>query len=127
MNIFFTIFMVMFVLVVGLILFGFVRGIAVWLGNNRQPIRSDSGRVVSKRTDTSGTVGGNNMGGMVSTSYYATFELLSGERKEFRVGGSEYGQLSEGDEGTLTHQGTRYKGFDRGGSRSTVPGRRASA
>ena len=55
----------------------------------------------------------NNPSGSVSTSYYATYQLDSGERLEFSVGGREYGMLAEGDQGTLTYQGTRYKGFER--------------
>ena len=70
--------------------------------------------VVSKRTDTSGT--GSSMDsdlGRVSTLYYVTFEVDGGERKEFGLSGREYGLLAEGDAGTLTFQGTRYKGFAR--------------
>jgi Protein of unknown function (DUF2500) len=48
-----------------------------------------------------------------ATSYYVTFELRGGERLEFQMLGAQYGQLAEGDRGRLTHQGTRYKGFDR--------------
>ena len=116
MDAFFAIFAVMFVLIFCVFLFSIVRGIGEWANNNRQPVLSENGRVVSKRVFTNGTAGGNNAGGMVTTSYFTTFELPSGERKEFQVAGREYGQLSEGDNGTLTHQGTRYLGFQRGGA-----------
>ena len=48
-----------------------------------------------------------------STSYYATFEVESGDRMEFHLSGSEYGMLAEGDMGKLRFQGTRYLGFER--------------
>ena len=48
-----------------------------------------------------------------STDYYVTFQVESGDRMEFAVSGSEYGMLAEGDQGTLTFQGTRYLSFER--------------
>lgn len=48
-----------------------------------------------------------------STTYYVTFEVESGDRLEFAISGSEYGQLVEGDQGKLSFQGTRYQGFAR--------------
>lgn len=104
---------VVFVLVIVGIIFAIVKGIRLWTWNNGQPVESRSGRVVSKRTDTSGTGSMNGSGGSVKTWYYVTFEEDSGERKEFGLSGHEYGLLAEGDMGTLTFQGTRYKGFVR--------------
>ena len=46
-----------------------------------------------------------------TTYYYITFEVNSGDRMEFSVTGEQYGMLAEGDYGTLTFQGTRYKCF----------------
>lgn len=48
-----------------------------------------------------------------STSYYATFEVESGDRMELQLSGQEYGQLAEGDTGVLSFQGTRFLSFDR--------------
>ena len=48
-----------------------------------------------------------------ATSYYATFQVESGDRIEFLVSGTEYGMLAEGDSGKLTFQGTRYLNFQR--------------
>ena len=56
--------------------------------------------------------------GHISTSYYVTFQVESGDRMEFAVTGAEYGLLIEGDQGALTFQGTRYLGFQR--SRDTL-------
>ena len=50
---------------------------------------------------------------MDDTSYYATFQVQSGDRMEFRVKGKEYGLLREGDRGELVFQGTRYHSFTR--------------
>ena len=44
----------------------------------------------------------------ISTTYYVTFQVESGDRMEMSVSGSEYGTLAEGDKGTLTFQGTRF-------------------
>ena len=50
---------------------------------------------------------------MASTTYYATFQVESGDRMELRLSGAEYGMLAEGDRGRLTFQGTRYLSFER--------------
>ena len=47
------------------------------------------------------------------TTYYATFQVESGDRMELEVDGSDYGMLVEGDMGKLMFQGTRYLGFER--------------
>jgi hypothetical protein len=48
-----------------------------------------------------------------NTTYYAAFEVESGDRMEFRISGPQYGKLREGDTGTLSFQGTRFLSFDR--------------
>ena len=54
-----------------------------------------------------------NMNYSSSTTYFATFEVESGDRMELKVSDKEYGMLAEGDIGKLTFQGTRYKSFER--------------
>ena len=98
-----------FLLVFGIIAWQLARGFAEWSRNNAMPVESVPAAVVAKRTDTSGRMSG----GRVWTTYYVTFELEDGERREFWVDGEEFGVLVEGDRGPLTHQGTRYKGFER--------------
>jgi hypothetical protein len=88
------------------------RGVAEWVRNNTMPVESVPARVVAKRADTWGS-GGSHARGRVRTSYFATFELKSGERMDFHLYGRDYGLLVEGDEGVLTYQGTRYHGFGR--------------
>lgn len=46
-------------------------------------------------------------------SYYATFEVNSGDRMELEILESEYGLLFEGDKGILTFQGTEFISFVR--------------
>ncbi|CAH2716022.1 hypothetical protein BACCIP111895_03206 [Neobacillus rhizosphaerae] len=104
-----TIFPIFFILVVGIILFTIFRGIREWSSNNKQPRLNVDAVVVSKRTSISG--GGNDS--HASTSYHVTFQVESGDRMEFSVGGREYGQLAEGDIGELVFQGTRYHRFSR--------------
>jgi hypothetical protein len=63
-------------------------------------------RIISKRQHVWGSE-------RSRTSYYATFELESGERVEYNVPSSEIGYLVEGDVGMLTYQGTLFVAFSR--------------
>ncbi|WP_406694744.1 DUF2500 domain-containing protein [Singulisphaera sp. Ch08] len=101
-----------FVIILGSIAYKAVTGFAEWSHNNSLPIQSEPARVISKRTELHGR-GSSHSHGRVSTYHFATFELKSGERLEFSLSGREYGLLLEGDEGTLTYQGTRYHAFQR--------------
>ncbi len=65
--------------------------------------------VVTKRMGLTGS--GNSA---ATSNYYATFEFPDRSREEFTLRGPDYGLLAEGDEGTLTTQGTRFHGFQRG-------------
>jgi len=107
---FFIIFVILFASVFGLIIVMAVRGIIQWGKNNNSPKIPAEAKIVAKRLNVGG--GGIN-NSMSSTSYYATFEFSTGDRKEFRVPFGEYGLLAEGDAGILTFQGTRYISFER--------------
>jgi hypothetical protein len=108
-SVFPVIFIVMFVAILGVILFAVVKSVARSATNRNAPILSVDARVVGKREETGG-----GMGDMAAwTNYYATFEVASGDRMEFQVEGRECGLLAEGDEGKLTFQGTRYVSFQR--------------
>ncbi len=109
---------VVFILVFSMIIFVIVKGIGQWRYNNSQPILSVFARVTSKRTHSTSSIhngaGGTGMHhSQSSTSYYVTFEVESGDRMEFMVGGHEYGQLAENDLGKLHFQGTRFIDFTR--------------
>ncbi|MEW8973737.1 MAG: DUF2500 domain-containing protein [Tissierellaceae bacterium] len=108
-------FITIFIIVIGGILFTVISGIREWSSNNKQPILNVDAVIVSKRSNTSRHSHNNNGHHHTSTSttYYVTFEVQSGDRMEFRVSGKEYGMLAEGDKGNLIFQGTRYHEFDR--------------
>ncbi|MCL6446393.1 MAG: DUF2500 domain-containing protein [Alicyclobacillus sp.] len=110
-----TLFIIVFLIIIGTFIFRAVSGFATWQSNNRQPILTVCARVVAKRTQVHRNVTNNN--GQVfssnTTSYYVTFEVQSGDRMEFRVFGPDYGMMAEGDLGDLTFQGTRFHGFVR--------------
>lgn len=110
-----AIFPIFFLLVFGIIIFNVVRGVGEWNSNNKQPVLTVVAKLVTKRTNTSRHHHNHNnhMHSSTSTSYYATFEVESGDRVEFHISGKEYGMLVEGDIGKLTFQGTRYHGFER--------------
>jgi hypothetical protein len=113
--IFVLFFVAIFAIVLGSIVFKAVQGMNEWASNNAQPERSDEAEIVSKRTEVSGGQKS------TSTTYYATFELAGGERKELEVKGRDYGLFAEGDRGQLRHQGTRFLGFMRQLEREEAP------
>ena len=109
-NFFLLLIPVALVAVAGLFAFKIIQGIAGWLSNNAQPVRTVPALVITKRQHVSG--GGPDS--FASTSYYLTFETVAdGLRQEFHVGSADYSGLAEGDTGDLTYQGTRYQGFVR--------------
>jgi hypothetical protein len=75
--------------------------------NRASPLLSRHVRVVTKRQHVSGSRSG------TRTRYYVTFEFTDGSREELSVTGGVYGQIAEGDRGTLHSQGTWYKRFER--------------
>lgn len=114
-------FIIVFVMVIGVFLTTFIKGVGTWNQNNHSPRLSVEAEVVAKRADFSSSRHAN--AGDISgahgyhtssyTSYYVTFQVESGDRMEFCVSGQEYGLLVEQDHGTLSFQGTRYLGFVR--------------
>jgi len=109
-------FTIVFVLVIGTFIVTAVKGIGQWNKNNNSPRLTVPATVVSKRTNVSRHHHGGANGHHhhhTSTTYYVTFQVESGDRMELHVAGHEYGMLVEGDNGSLTFQGTRYLGFER--------------
>ncbi len=108
-GLFNLLFPMMFVLVFGTVIWVFIGAIRRERHNDRAPRLSVGARVVAKRQNfRRGTA--NSMG---HTSYFATFEVESGDRMELRLSGEEYGLLAEGDRGIVQFQGTRFLGFER--------------
>ncbi|WP_300638578.1 DUF2500 domain-containing protein [uncultured Oscillibacter sp.] len=111
-SIFPFLFITVFVIVIGTFVVMAVRGVGTWSKNNASPRLTVSAQVVTKRTQVSHHHHQDSMS-HTSTAYFATFQVESGDRMEFSVSGAEYGMLAEGDQGSLTFQGTRYLGFER--------------
>lgn len=109
-------FTIVFVLVIGTFIVTAIKGIGQWNKNNNSPRLTVPATVVSKRTNVTRHHHGGANGHHhhhTSTTYYVTFQVESGDRMELHVAGHEYGMLVEGDNGSLTFQGTRYFGFER--------------
>lgn len=106
----FTFFFTAIVLIfIGFVLYSIIKGVTTYTRNNAAERLTERARILTKRTNVSGGSGDSR----AFTTYYITFEFEDGHRSEFQVRADEYGLLVEGDEGRLTHQGTRYLGFER--------------
>ena len=105
-------FFLIFALVLCLFIVMIVRGVSQWHRNNNSPRLTVEATVVAKRMNVSRHHTDNTMS-HTFTTYYATFQVESGDRMELEVDGSDYGMLVEGDTGKLSFQGTRYLGFER--------------
>lgn len=111
---------IIFVIVIGSILYSVFKGVGEWQKNEQSPRLSVPAVVTSKRIDVTkrSNMHHNNdthhhHSSSTHTKYFLTFEFESGDRSEFHVSGKEYGLLSEDDNGVLSFQGTRYLGFER--------------
>ena len=111
-SIFFLLFIVAFVAILGMILVTFVRELSQRNRNNHSPRLTVEATVVAKRQSFSSHRSGGEMQ-TTSTRYFATFQVESGDRMELQMSGQDYGMLVEGDRGRLTFQGTRYLDFQR--------------
>lgn len=121
-------FLVVFVLVIGLFIANLVAGVRRRVKDNAAPEVTAVARIVDKRVERSGG-GTTHRPGMlngdgtfgpptssstpVSQTHYVTFEQSGGERFELEVPGREYGLLVVGDSGSVTMKGSRYLGFQR--------------
>lgn len=116
-GIFPIMFMAVFLLIFGTVIFSTIKSAKQWNKNNNSPRLTVDATVVGKRQDVSyhRHNGANNMTTHTtsSTRYYVTFQVESGDRMELEVDGMEYGMLIEGDYGDLMFQGTRYLSFTR--------------
>lgn len=116
-GVFEIMFFIVFALIIGTFIAIIVKGISTWNKNNNSPRLTVTAKIVSKRTNIShhshANAGVHGYGTAVSTRYYVTFQVDSGDRIELSVTGSEYGMLAEGDIGKLSFQGTRYLSFER--------------
>lgn len=114
-SVFTALFTLAFLAILGTFLAVLIRSLGQWSKNNRSPRLTVEALVTAKRTSVTGHHhhGGGTGHTTHSTTYYATFEVESGDRMELQLSGQDYGLLAEGDRGCLTFQGTRYLGFER--------------
>lgn len=122
-------FVVFFVVVLGLMVFGVVKAASQRAKDNVAPEVTAQARIVDKRVRLSGggtshsapmlssdgsfSQLGTSSSDPVREDHYVTFEQSGGERFELKVPASQYGLLVVGDEGAVTMKGTRYLGFQR--------------
>lgn len=104
MQIFVIIWFVFFFWIIG-------KGIVQFIRNEKSPVLTVPAAIVDMRRKTHHHH--SNGHHHHSHSYHITFEKEDGERLELRVKRQEYMELSVGDHGVLTYQGTRYQGFER--------------
>ena len=104
MEIFVVIWLVLFIYIIA-------KNIGQFIENENSPLLAVSATIVDKRRKTHHHH--SNGHHHHSHSYHITFETQDGELLELRVKRYEYNELEVGDRGMLTHQGTRYKGFER--------------
>lgn len=77
----------------------FVKGIREWNHNNHSPVLTVPAKVVAKREHRSHNSAAGDDIVHTSTSYYATFEVESGDRMELSLSGREYGAAGAGGRG----------------------------
>ena len=104
MQIFVIIWFVLFFWIIG-------KGIAQFIENENSPVLTGPATIVDMRRKTHHHH--SNGHHHHTHSYHITFEKEDGERLELKVKRYEYNELAIGDRGVLTHQGTRYKSFER--------------
>ena len=104
MEIFVVIWVVLFIYIIA-------KNIDQFIENENSPVLTVSATIVDKRRKPHHHH--SNGHHHHSHSYHITFETQDGEILELRVKRYEYNELEVGDRGMLTHQGTRYKGFER--------------
>lgn len=106
---------IMFIAFIIIFVFAIVNMVGTWHKNNKSPRLIVPAKIVSKRESTTHhnhAAGDQGFYMTTDTTYYVTFQFESGDRMELAVSGSEYRMLTEGSEGKLTFQGTRYLSFD---------------
>ena len=99
--------------IIWFLLFFYIIAKNIWqfIENENSPVLTVSAAIVDMRRKTHHHH--HKHGHHHSHSYHITFETQDGERLELRVKRYEYHELTIGDSGMLTHQGTRYLGFER--------------
>lgn len=98
-----VLFVAVFLLLIGVVVFVIVSNIVRAARDRVSPRLTVQARVVAKRAQVWNHY----------TYYYATFEVESGDRMELSLDGEDFGLLAEGDAGELTFQGGKFLSFER--------------
>lgn len=109
-------FIIVFLLAIGMILSSVVKSFTQKRKDDQSPRLTVDAVVVGKREEVS--THHHHTGNGVdhthrSTAYYVTFEVESGDRMELEIPREEVGYIIEGDQGKLTFQGSRFLVFER--------------
>lgn len=102
-----VIFGIFFCLVLGFMIFIWVKLIKTQIEEKKAPEIQSEGLIASKR------IGVGKNGETAYTSYFATVEYPDGSRKEFKVKDSVFGMIAEGDRGVATTKGSWLIAFCR--------------
>ena len=102
-----------FALVVGMIVFVIVRMLRQKRKNDKAPRLTVPATIVAKTMEVSGHYNHHHHHHHTHTSYFITAQVESGDRMVLQVDYYQYGMLVEGDRGMLTFQGTRFLDFTR--------------
>lgn len=96
-------------------IFHYGRKILRWSDNNHSEKTTQQALIV-KKNEKEQIFRNHSSGGMgipvTSTRYYVTF-MLNDKKQRFEVPMVDYIKVKEGDEGTLTFQGTRFVSFEK--------------
>ena len=105
--------------ILGMLVYLTLKGVKEKQANDAAPIVTVDAKVKAKRIAVHHSAHQQSVNGVPlmakshHTTYYATFEVESGDRMELQVSDYDYGQLAEGDRGKLTFQRKRFLRFDR--------------
>ncbi|MDL2248230.1 DUF2500 domain-containing protein [Tyzzerella sp. OttesenSCG-928-J15] len=92
-----------FIFVAAFIIIVIVKSMGRTASDSVSPVITANVKVVSRRTSVRNDF----------THYFITFEFERGDRLEFGIDGRTFGMIAEGDNGSLTFQGSRFLGFQR--------------
>lgn len=109
MAVMMVLFFLVFVFVIGMIIFMIARAMSEKKKNDMQPRLTVAATVLSKRTD----IYRHRSASEGNTVYFVTFQVQSGDRIELHLSGRDFGLLQEGDRGSLTFRGREFIGFTR--------------
>lgn len=109
-SIFSILFRLICVLGVGIVIAKCIGHCLQWNHNQQSPKVTVYAAVASKRTSIIYLSETDHH--HTSRNYFVSFEVANGDQMEFRVSGPEYRMMTEGNEGMLSFQGTRYLEFE---------------